>query len=106
MEAAKIREIVVEVPINASCDRVWKSLMDDLPEWWPRDFLCFADSEKIKFEPWAGGRLYEETPDGRQILWAHVVMIMPGEVIEFAGAITPSYGGPSFTTYRLAVKEA
>jgi uncharacterized protein YndB with AHSA1/START domain len=106
MQTVEIRKMVLELSINAPCDRTWQIMIDDLSEWWPRDFLCFPESEKIRFEPWAGGRLYEETPDGRHILWANVNMILPGKAIELVGYMTPTYGGPSITMYRMEVAEA
>jgi uncharacterized protein YndB with AHSA1/START domain len=104
MQTVEIRKIVVEVPIKAPVEKTWKIMFEQLPEWWPKDFLCYAEAEKIRFEPWAGGRLYEEAPDGRQILWSTLISIEPGRAMDFVGYMTPSYGGPSMTMYRLEVK--
>jgi uncharacterized protein YndB with AHSA1/START domain len=106
MNEPVIKDLVIEIPISAPKERVWKAILEELPEWWPQDFLCFPESQKIRFEPWPGGRLYEQTEDGRGILWSTVVMIMPGQAIEFAGTVTPTYGGPNITTYRLEVGDA
>jgi uncharacterized protein YndB with AHSA1/START domain len=106
MQSVEIRQIVLEVMIAAPSGRVWQIMLDDLTEWWPRDFLCFKESENILFEPWAGGRLYEETPDGKQILWWTVNCIRPGKSIEFVGHMTPDYGGPSITMIKMELSEA
>ncbi len=101
----EIKKLVFELDIDAPTDQVWRALLDELPEWWPADFLCFKEAEKISFEPWAGGRLYEQTPDGKHILWATVAMIIPGKVMEFVGSITPTYGGPMLSMYKFQVEE-
>lgn len=106
MQTSEIRQIVVEVPITAPIEKVWKAMFEELPEWWPNDFLCFPGSRKIQFEPWAGGRLFEQAEDGREILWANVLMIHPGTIVDFVGYMMPSYGGPSITMYRFALSDA
>lgn len=106
MESPGIRQIVVELSLRAPVETAWKLMVEHLPDWWPADFLCFPEAERIRFEPWAGGRLWEEAPDGRQILWANVLMILPGRAIEFVGYMTPTYGGPSLSMYRLEVTDA
>ncbi len=101
-----IKEIVVEVPINAPKDRVWQALAHELPTWWPLDFLAIPDSGGMKFELKPGGRLYEETADGRACLWGTVLYIEPGAVLEMMGAVTPTWGGPSLNMNRMEVRDA
>lgn len=101
-----IKEIVVEVPIEAPKERVWQALAHEMSTWWPLDFLCIPDSGGIKFEAKAGGRLYEESADGKAILWAQVLYIEPGVALEMAGAVTPTWGGPSMNFNRFEVRDA
>lgn len=106
MEQAGIKQIELELIIDAPRAHAWNCLINQLPEWWPIDFLCYPEGEKIKFEPFAGGRLYEEMPDGRSILWAHIYSIVPENSMDFIGYMTPSYGGPSMTMVHLSLSDA
>jgi uncharacterized protein YndB with AHSA1/START domain len=107
MPTLDVKQIVVEVPINAPRSKVWDAMLSELPEWWPQDFLAFTpESEKMRFEPRVGGRLYEETKDGRQLLWATLTQILPQQLLEFTGHLTPSYGGPSITMIRMEISDA
>jgi uncharacterized protein YndB with AHSA1/START domain len=106
MEQAGIKQIELELTIDAPREHAWKCLFSNFGDWWPQDFLCLEGSEKIQFEPFAGGRVYEETPDGHSILWAHVYSIVPGKSIDFIGHMTPSYGGPSLTMWRISLHDA
>ena len=101
-----IKELVVELTIDAPKDHVYNVMVNRLTDWWPRDFLGLPDAEKIQFEPWAGGRLFESTPDGRSLLWGTVVAVTPGSSLEVVGHMTSSYGGPSVTMWKLSVAEA
>jgi uncharacterized protein YndB with AHSA1/START domain len=100
----EIRQLKLELAIDAPLERVWTALIDEIGTWWPRDFMSIPDSEKIILEPWPGGRLYEQSSDGRGILWSNVVMVLPNDSIEFVGYMTPTYAGPSITMIRLSVK--
>jgi hypothetical protein len=101
----EINQFMLELDVNCPKDKAWDIMLNHMSDWWPKDFLCLEGSPEIKFEPWAGGRLYEETEAGAHILWAHVVMIQPGSFIETVGAITPTFGGPSMNYCRMALEE-
>ncbi len=99
-----IHEIIVEIEINRSQDVVWEAMLNEVSAWWPKDFLCLPDGPEIKFEPWAGGRLYEEKEDGSCLLWGTVLMITPGESIELTGCVSPSFGGPSMNFIKTSIQ--
>lgn len=99
-----MKQIVVEVPIEAPKEKLWKIMIDEISQWWPKDFLGVPDSGGIRLEAWPGGRLYELAENGAGLLWATVVMVMPGEAIEFSGTITPTFGGISQNSHRLEVR--
>jgi uncharacterized protein YndB with AHSA1/START domain len=102
---SEIHEIVVEIGIDCPRENVWKIMIDRLSDWWPGDFLCLPGAKKIQFEPVAGGRLFETTPEGGHLLWANVLIIAPGEAIEMAGHVTPTFGGPSVTQWRMGLTD-
>ncbi len=102
---SEITDIVVEIDIDCPKDQVWTMMLGQVSDWWPRDFLCFKESPFMSFEAHVGGRLYEETPNGTQILWGNVVMIVPGDIIDIVGYMTKQYGGPAVTMWRMGLKE-
>jgi hypothetical protein len=64
-----IQEIVVELDILAPVGQVWEKMLNELPSWWPADFVGLSGG-KVYFEPSAGGRLYEENGEGGHLLWS------------------------------------
>ncbi len=60
--------IELEIPIEASRERVWNALVDDTGEWWPKDFYVTADPRPITLEAKAGGRLFERGSEGATLL--------------------------------------
>jgi len=102
---AQIREIVVEVEVNAPRERVWQAICQEMANWWPIDCLALEGAEKMEFEPWAGGRQFVQNADGHQLLWGTVLTLIPLEYIDIAGFTMPQYGGPSTWFWRMAVTE-
>ncbi|MBX3119873.1 MAG: SRPBCC domain-containing protein [Fimbriimonadaceae bacterium] len=104
MEQAVIKQIELELDINAPIGRVWNSLLNELPVWWPGDFLGYPEGGPIKFEPHVGGRLYEQTEDGKSLLWSTVIAIAPEKSMDFIGYMTPAFGGPTLTMLHLELE--
>lgn len=101
-----IRQIAIEIEINAPVAKVWDTVLNRMSEWWPGDFLCHAGSKEIKMEPFVGGRIYEESADGKSLLWGTVVNINPNSTLEFIGHSTPQFGGPSISMGRFELSES
>ncbi len=102
----EIKTIAIEIDINAPKERVWACLTKSVSDWWPKDFMGFGETSTMHFEFHAGGRLYETTPEGGELLWSQVLMITPGESLEMAGHVSPSFGGPSINYLKLALEGA
>ncbi len=100
-----VNEIVVELEIAQAKSVVWDKMLNHIEKWWPRDFLCLGETAVLHFEPFAGGRLYETTPEGASILWGQVVMVVPGESLDMIGAVVPAFGGPNFSMSRMSLTE-
>ncbi len=82
--------------IEASRERVWRGLTDQIGAWWLPDFHMLGPDSVVTLEPFAGGRLYEQAGD-RFLLWYTVLEITPGSSLELAGYCTARYGGPATT---------
>ena len=96
--------VTLTYQIEAPLDRVWTVITEEAGSWWDSDFVALQGSEGVKLEPRLGGRLYEETEDGRGLEWARVIAIDPGKSIDFQGIMTPAFGGPTINTVRLSIQ--
>lgn len=101
-----IKQIAIEIQINAPLAKVWDILLNRTSDWWPKDFLCHEGSKALKMEPFVGGRIYEETSDGKSLLWGTLVNIHPNKTLEFIGHSTPQFGGPSLNMGRYEISQA
>lgn len=101
-----IKQIAIEIQIDAPIAKVWETVFNHISDWWPGDFLCHEGSKEIKMETFVGGRIYEETSDGKSLLWGTVVNINPNKTLEFIGHSTPQFGGPSLSMGRYELSES
>ncbi|MBC8065283.1 MAG: SRPBCC domain-containing protein [Chlorobia bacterium] len=102
---AKIVVIKLTYKIEAPLARVWKVITEEATFWWDSDFVALPGSPGVNLEPHLGGRIYEETPDGKALEWARVIAINPPTSIDFQGLMTPAFGGPTLTTVQLSLAE-
>lgn len=100
-----IQQVAIEIQINAPVAKVWDTVFNRISDWWPGDFLCHEGSKQIKMEQFVGGRIYEESPDGKSLLWGTVVNINPNKTLEFIGHSTPQFGGPTINMGRYELIE-
>ncbi len=84
------------ITIEASRERVWRGLTDQLSDWWLPDFHMLGEDSIVTLEPEAGGRLFEQSGD-QHLLWYTVIAVQQNESIDLVGYISPKYGGPATT---------
>lgn len=94
----------MEFPIHATADRVWSALTEETGRWWDQDFAVLNGSGGVRLEARLGGRLYEETPEGKGLTWYTVIAIDPGKSIDFLGCMTPEWNGPTMSMVKLTVE--
>jgi DNA-binding transcriptional ArsR family regulator/uncharacterized protein YndB with AHSA1/START domain len=97
--------VAIDLDIEAPAARVWEALIREVRLWWPRDFHIGGESSRMTLEPFAGGRLFEEWGDGAGLLWAQVIAIDPSRSIQLAGHLSPEYGGPATSIWKIALHE-
>jgi uncharacterized protein YndB with AHSA1/START domain len=102
---AEILEVQMEIRISGTVSAVWKALTDDIGVWWPEEFFAGGEPQRRRYhlEPTPGGRMYEAWDDGGGLLWATVVTVDPGKLLQIFGTTFPNWGGPSlvFGTWAL-----
>lgn len=91
------------ISINASRQRVWKVLTEQVGDWWLPDFHMLGPHSLVQLEPRAGGRLYEHS-DAGELLWYTVLSIAPEESLNLVGYCTAEFGGPSTTMLTVRLK--
>ena len=84
------------IEIEASRERVWRGLTDQIGTWWLPDFHMLGADSIVTLESRAGGRLYEQNGD-QHLLWYTVIAIQNNESIDLVGYINAKYGGPATT---------
>jgi DNA-binding transcriptional ArsR family regulator/uncharacterized protein YndB with AHSA1/START domain len=76
-----------EVTIEASPERVFDALTNELPAWWGAPYLVSQAAKALVLEPKIGGRFYEDWGDGQGAQWAMVTSIKRNERLELTGPI-------------------
>lgn len=103
--AAGILEIRREVTVAIPRARAWKTFVGEIASWWPPAIKALPGS-RLVLEPWAGGRYYEDGGGGKELLWYHVLAVLPGSRILLGGDITAEFGGPARTHLALTFEDA
>jgi len=101
----RVLEIELEVSIAAPPARVWKALMEETGQWWPREFFVGPSPKGFIIEPRVGGRMYEDWGNGAGLMWAQVIAYDPPNSIDLLGHLTAQFGGPASTQFRIALSE-
>jgi uncharacterized protein YndB with AHSA1/START domain len=100
-----IARVEVEVTVGAPRERVWRALVEEAGQWWPRDFYVGREPKGFIIEARPGGRVYEDWGNHSGALWYTVLVVEPPAVLELTGHLTPAFGGPAVTTARITLKE-
>ena len=94
---AEWADLSMQVHIDASPEKVWAGLTEQMSDWWPADFYAGGqDGErKIEIEAWPGGRMFETWNNGGGNLWGTVIFINPNHALQIHGSLFPNWGGPT-----------
>ncbi len=102
---AEIAQFSLETVIDASPERVWAALTDDIGKWWPAEFYAGGVNGARNFvlETHPGGRMFEQWDNGGGVLWGTVICAEPNARLQVLGAVFPNWGGPTqwFGTWEL-----
>lgn len=99
---AVVTRNIIEVPINATPERVWRAMVEQIDQWWLPSFRMAPGSRSIALEPRVGGRWYEAAGKGGTggddagILWGNVVAIDPPNSLTLRGEVAPPWGACVF----------
>ena len=69
-----IEPLRIDFVVACGSDHAFTTWTERATSWWPLEHtVSHEPGAEIVFEPRAGGRIYERTPDGREIDWGQVV---------------------------------
>lgn len=96
-------DIVLELTIKASPDVVWRSLVDQIGEWWPKMFYVGDAPKRFHLDPRVGGLVLEDWGDGEGVVFGQILTFQKNRRLQWAGDMSVEFGGParSVTTYTL-----
>ncbi len=85
-EDVRTFELELEFPIEAPIKDVWKTMLEQSSRWWQEaKFFSRKNAVGFHIEPMAGGRLWEELPNGGSVLWWTIADIDPPTVLTLVG---------------------
>ena len=96
--------IELEVHIQATPTKVWKTLTEEIGAWWLKDYFTNSKTKEFILETQLGGMMYESTAKGEGTVWANVISIDAPRSIQLKGLLTPDFGGPAISFIRIDVK--
>lgn len=102
--AASWFRIDLDIPIDATIERVWTTLLD-IGSWWLPDYYATPEPHTMLLEAEPGGRVFEKAEDGSGLLWFWVTSITPQKSMHLAGHLSPPFGGPATSQLYIALEK-
>ncbi len=95
--AHRVVKIEMEVPIQATVEAAFTALTTGMNEWWPHRF---KPDGQVVFEPFVGGRIMEQWPDGTGALYGVLTWYEPNKKFASSGpsALLSSFASTSVET--------
>lgn len=77
-QTGTIAPVRATVTVAAPVERAWRVYTQEYASWYPKGhFIGAGPAETVAFEPYVGGRWYERSPDGTELLWGRVLAWEP-----------------------------
>jgi len=92
-QAAAVREVLLEITVDAPRERVWNALVEETSAWWHKDFYT-KPAEGFHIQPKLGGWMYEDWGGGNGLLWGTVTGVQASEMLQVVGDLNADWGGP------------
>jgi len=77
----------------------------DTNAWWPSNFYFTQGNSSFHIEAKAGGRVYELSDEGSELLWGTVLAIEPNKAMNWCAPFSPPYAGPGTSFIRFALED-
>ena len=106
MNFAAIAEVALDWTIEAPLQRVWRSLIDGIDDWWPVEHRAGDKGSAFRFDAELGGKVQELNPDGGGVVWYTVIAMAPRRSIDLSGNLAARYGGPATSLLHVELTPA
>ncbi|NNE43531.1 MAG: hypothetical protein HKN12_04940 [Gemmatimonadetes bacterium] len=103
VENAQTAHFELQVELDVGMDRAWKVLTEEIDRWWLPDFRATGEKCVVTLEARAGGALRQRAPDGTELDWYTVQMVVPGSALYLVGYSAKEWGGPNVSMLKLAL---
>ena len=88
--------VVVSTFTTAGPDTAFQVFTEGIQSWWnPGHHVLQGEQKVMGVEPFVGGRLWDETVDGRTCTWGRVLTWAPGRMFAFSWLIGPDWAVPA-----------
>ncbi len=104
MDTPRIGKVALEITIDASIEKTWDTLINDIGDWWTKDFYTSPKTKSFILEARPGGRMYEDYGNDEGLVWAEVIIIDSPSVLELKSHLSPAFGGPVFSFLRISLE--
>ena len=80
----------VSIAVKGTPTQCFDAFVSGMQHWWnPHRHLSAGPIDRMVIEPFAGGRWYEATQDGRESDWGHVAVWAPPHRLVLIWQVTP-----------------
>ena len=100
---AAAANITITIELEASVAQTWNAMIDDIGQWWRKDFLVCEGSLGMRLEPRLGGKLYEELEGEGGFVWGNVISFQPSKHLAYVAQVVPPWGGPAQSVVQIAL---
>jgi len=76
-----------------------------LSQWRLSDFYYAPESRTLVLEAHAGGRVYEKSDNGFELLWGTILAVDPGVSLNWCASFSPPYCGPATSYVHLKFED-
>ena len=77
------------VTIEASPERAFRALVDEVGSWWSKGHTWSGDAANLRLNAQPGGCFCEMLSDGGAVVHAVVNHVVPGQLLRLSGALGP-----------------
>ncbi len=86
MSTGKIPAVLRSVEVSIPPERAFEVFTRRMGEWWPLHTHSIAEKRamNVRFEEWAGGKVFEVVDDGTEWEWAEVLTWEPPHLLVLA----------------------
>ena len=102
--ACGVAYVELELPIAAPPARVWRAIVEETSRWFRQEFHSVADPSGFVVEPRAGGRIYETSRSGAEVLWGTVVAVDLGKSLDAVRHFPAAFGLPLTSIWHLGLE--